>query len=305
MIFPDLSDARRLALLEPPARPIRMALDSDTYNEIDDQFALTYALLSPERVTVEAVYAAPFRSERSADPGIGMRESYEEILRVLSHLGKPHEGLVHLGSTEWLTAPDRPVPSPSVDDLIARALADGDDPLYVVAIGAPTNIASAILTAPEIITRIVVVWLGGNASYWPSAAEFNLEQDMLASRLLFDCGVPLVHVPCIPVTDHLVTTEAEIDRFVKGRGTIGDYLSGIYTAAHTDHFARSRVIWDIGPVAWLINPSWVETALIHSPILTSERTWSHDPRRHLIREARSIQRDAIFGDLFHKLERAT
>ena len=73
MIFPKLSDARRLALLEPPARPMRMALDTDTYNEIDDQFALTYALLSPERVTVEAVYAAPFRSERSTDPGIGMR----------------------------------------------------------------------------------------------------------------------------------------------------------------------------------------------------------------------------------------
>ena len=44
------------------ARPgiLRMALDTDTFNEIDDQFAVAYALLSPERLQVEALYAAPF-----------------------------------------------------------------------------------------------------------------------------------------------------------------------------------------------------------------------------------------------------
>jgi hypothetical protein len=35
--------------------------------------------------------------------------------------------------------------------------------------------------------------------------------------------------------------------------------------------------------------------------LTSQGTWSHDPRRHLIREALGVERDPIFGDLFRKL----
>ena len=95
-----------------------------------------------------------------------------------------------------------------------------------------------------------------------------------------------------------------MERFVKGRGAIGDYLFEIYSAYYDDHFARSKEIWDLGPVAWLLHPEWVESALIHSPILNAERTWSHDPRRHLIREVFRVNRDAIFADLFRKLERA-
>ncbi|MBE0698068.1 MAG: nucleoside hydrolase, partial [Anaerolineaceae bacterium] len=40
-----------------------MVLDTDTYNEIDDQFAVVYALLSPEQLQVEALYAAPFTND--------------------------------------------------------------------------------------------------------------------------------------------------------------------------------------------------------------------------------------------------
>ena len=40
-----------------PNEKVRMVLDTDTYNEIDDQFALVYALLCPEKLNVEAVYA--------------------------------------------------------------------------------------------------------------------------------------------------------------------------------------------------------------------------------------------------------
>jgi inosine-uridine nucleoside N-ribohydrolase len=299
--FPHLPEATRLALLEPPTGRVAMVLDTDTYNEIDDQFALTYALLSPAQLDVQAVYAAPFHNERSSGPADGMLRSYEEILRVLERLGRPHDGFAFRGSTSWLPAAGQPVPSPAVDDLIARALAPRDGPLYVVAIGAPTNVASALLTAPEIATRIVVVWLGGNSTSWPTAREFNLMQDMHASRLLFDCGVPLVQVPCYNVAVHLRTTEAEIDRYVKGRGPIGDYLSATYSACYDDHFGRSRVLWDLCPVAWLVNPAWVDTALVHSPILTAELTWSRDPRRHLVREAWSADRDAVYTDLFRKL----
>ena len=162
----SLTAARRLELLEPPAGHVRMVLDTDTYNEIDDQFALVYALLSPERMTCEAIYAAPFHNQRSSGPEDGMLRSYAEIGRVLERLGRVPDGLVHPGTKAWLPALDQPVRSAATDDLIARARAGGAGPLYVVAIGAITNIASALLAAPDIAERIVVVWLGGQPIGW-------------------------------------------------------------------------------------------------------------------------------------------
>jgi inosine-uridine nucleoside N-ribohydrolase len=305
MQFPTLSPAQRLALLEPVSGTIDMVLDTDTYNEIDDQFALVYTLLSKERFNLQAVYAAPFHNGRSSGPEDGMEKSYEEILRVLERMNQPHEGFVFKGSRQWMAAPDQPVQSEVVDDLIARAKADREGPLYVVPIGAPTNIASAIAAAPEIIERIVVVWLGGQPLNWHWASEFNLQQDLVSSRLLFDSGVPLVLLPCLNVAEHIKTTQAEMERFVKGRGAIGDYLFQIYSDYSPDHFARSKEIWDLAPLAWLVNSDWMQSALVHSPLLTNERTWSHDPRRHFIREVLSLRRDAIFGDLFRKLENYT
>jgi hypothetical protein len=63
------------------------------------------------------------------------------------------------------------------------------------------------------------------------------------------------------------------------------------------------VIWDIAPIAWLINPAWAATTLVHSPILTTELTYSVDTRRHFMRNAYALDRDAIFGDLFRKLQK--
>jgi inosine-uridine nucleoside N-ribohydrolase len=65
----------------------------------------------------------------------------------------------------------------------------------VVAIGAITNVASALLLAPDIAERIVVVWLGGHPHGWHHTREFNLQQDVTAARHVFDCGVPLIQCP--------------------------------------------------------------------------------------------------------------
>ncbi len=242
-----------------------------------------------------------FIMTRSTGPEDGMLKSYDEILRVLERMGQAQQPPVFKGSTSWLDGPDKPVHSAAADDLIARAMMTRDGPLYVVAIGAPTNIASAMIIAPEIITRIVIVWLGGHPTSWPQAREFNLSQDLHASRLLFDSGVPLVQVPCINVAQHLLTTQAEVERFLKGQGRVADYLCETYGGYYDDHFGRSRSIWDVAPMAWLINSGWVDSVLVHSPILTEQHRWSHDAHRHLMREAVMVDRDAIFGDLFRKL----
>jgi len=299
--FPVLTPAERAALLEPPRGPVEMVLDTDTYNEIDDQFAVTYALLSPN-LTVRGLYAAPFLNSRSSSPADGMERSYQEILRLLDALGLGDRQCVFRGSTAYLPAADVPVDSPAARDLVAQARAPRTGPLYVLAIGAITNVASALLMAPDILRRIVVVWLGGQPYYWPDTVEFNLKQDVRAARIVFDSGVPLVHIPCKNVAEYLRTTLPEMETYVRGRGAIGDYLFRIYRDFAPDHFARSKVLWDISTVAWLNNPDWVPTMLAPSPILRDDVTWAPtDARRRRVRVATDVHRDGVYGDLFRQL----
>lgn len=308
-----MREASRVERLEPPGGRVRVVVDTDAANEIDDQFALAYALLSSDRLAVEAVYAAPFAGRGTTDgseplvgPAEGMQRSHEEIRRVLRALGATDLlGSVHSGSEGWLPDPTTPVPSAAVDDLVARAAAGPatGGPLYVVALGAPTNIASALLVAPNLAERIVVVWLGGNGTWWTPAAMYNLEQDPHASRVLLDCGVPLVHVPCRQVTEKLLTTPGEIERRVRGRGEIGNYLAELYRSFDHDS-ERTKELWDLGPIAWLTHPAWCPSALVHSPVLHDDLTWGHDVSRHFIREVRDLDADAILLDFFSRLPAA-
>jgi inosine-uridine nucleoside N-ribohydrolase len=300
--YPKMEETDRIKKLTPPTGKIKMVLDTDTYNEVDDQFALAYALLSPDKIDLQAVYAAPFKNNRAATPGEGMEKSYEEILRLLKMMGKSPDNFAFRGSDRYLEDVNRPVQSDAVNDLIKKALASSpDDPLYVVPIGCITNIASAILIEPKIIENIVVVWLGGNEIYWPHQKEFNLMQDVPAARVVFDSGVPFVVLPTRPVVSHLHTTIPELKHYLEGKNELSDYLYNIVVEYSGGKDAWSKVIWDVSAVAWLINPSWVPTQLVHSPILTDQVTFSVDHSRHFIRMANDIHRDAIFRDLFSKL----
>ena len=143
MPFPTLPVATLIDRLEPPSGPVRMVLDTDTYNEIDDQFAVVYSLLAPERLTVEAIYAAPFHNSRSDGPGDGMERSYEEILRLLDRLGVEPEGFVFRGSVRYLPAADEPVRSPAAEDLVERAMASEEPIMQPTMISNPAFSASS------------------------------------------------------------------------------------------------------------------------------------------------------------------
>ena len=217
-VFPRIDEVVRINQLRPPQGVVRMVFDTDTYNEIDDQFALAYALLSEEKVKVEAVYAAPFHNDRSDGPGDGMEKSYQEILRLMKMLKKSSDGMVFRGSTDYLRDVSKPHRSEAALDLVQKAMkSTPENPLYVVSVGCITNVASAILIDPQIIKNIVVVWLGGNNLDWPTQREFNLVQDVLAAQVIFNSGVPLVITPCQGVVSHFHTTIPELAHYLKGK----------------------------------------------------------------------------------------
>ena len=301
MTFPKLPDDLRKSRLSRPEGRIRVLLDTDTYNEVDDQFAVVHALLSGDRMSLEAICAAPFHNNRSDGPADGMEKSYDEIIRLLDRLGVRDRDRVYKGATSYLPSTSEPVESDAAHQIVARSK-EGDGPLYVTPIGAITNVASAILLDPSIIERIVVVWLGGQPTHAPSAREFNLKQDVPAAQVVFDSGVPFVQIPCRGVSSHLLTTIAEMEQYVKPHGDIGQFLFETFETYRKNQFARSKEIWDISATGWLIDPDWVPSTIVPSPILTDQVTWSADARRHAIRIADMVNRDAIFCDLFKKLE---
>lgn len=317
-----LSRSRREQRLQLPSQPIHIVLDTDTKNEIDDQFALIYALLSKE-IVVEAVHAAPFAKSGYPTPASGMEASYNEILTLFRLMPKLPSIPVARGSRAILSDPSTPVESEAATHLIELAMQPRTTPLYVVAIGAVTNVISAILLEPQIMERIVVVWLGAHPTYWRwdvGAAvgsldhagpmrEFNFSNDPLGAGALFDSGVPLVWVPCKNVAEHLRTVPAEIDRYVAGCGDIGRYLARIFNN-WVARPAASKPLWDMSTIAYLINPEWVPTIVAPTPHFHLETL--RDPStpspfdvvnttRPRCRIAIDAKRDLIFNDFFTKL----
>ena len=369
--FPMLTEAEYRHILRIPGGRVRCVIDTDARNEIDDQFALTWALLCQDQLQIEAMYAAPYsfrnrleeirhaaqirQQARTPDPkerallnrysgqldrlaakgldvfddaqidpqnvtmvtpAVGMEKSYEEILIVYDKLGMDHGDKVFRGSDRYLGSYDTPVESDAVTHLIALArAATPDDPLYIVAIGAPTNIASALLLAPEIIRNIVVTWTAGYPTTIMDKFQesFNMEQDMLASQLLFDSGVPMVYLPGFHVGAQLSLSLPEMETWVKGQGAMGDYLYELYTdnphypfQGLDDHFGRTWIIWDLINFAWLMQPGWVPSYLIDAPYLTDDQKWIRkDTPRHLMREGLDINRNAIYRDFFARLAQHT
>lgn len=305
MEWQKLTDAKQLERLELPKNRVDMVLDTDTYNEVDDQFALCYSLLSPEKVNLQAVYAAPFHNNRSTGPEDGMEKSYDEIVRLLGTVGVKADNFVFKGSRSYLPDSNTPVDSPAARDLIARAMArPDDDPLYVVAIGCITNIASALLMEPQLVKKIVLVWLAGHEFSWPHTKEFNMMQDIPASQIILDSGVPLILVPCMGVASHLTASTWELDACIRGKNALCDALCDLFAEYSDNHYGWAKEIWDVAAVSCLLKPEMISSEITHSPILSTDHRYSFDNNRHFIRVVRSLYRTGIFRDMFNHLSDA-
>lgn len=356
MNYPTIADAERIKKLNISPERISLVIDSDTKNEVDDQFAIVWALLSKERFDVKAVYAAPFHhacfeqfkpgfdrtlldncsnmNGKSVSPEDGMEQSYQESLKILKLLQEPTEKRVFRGSSEYIHDIRCPIISDAAADLVQRARTS-EKTIYVAAIGALTNIASAILLDPEIIRKIVIIWLGGHELSYGHGIEFNLIQDVKAAQVIFESGVPLIWIPCNNVASSLSISEEEIRNNIMPAGEIGHYLAeAVLDTFHdskskisfmkylrystlrnntdqeesylsqfkTEHIAWSRIIWDIAAIAILKNPNWIPSKMIKAPVICDDYSWKDpDRERHMIRVATFCHRDMIFGDLIHCL----
>ena len=298
--------------LTPPEDRVDAVIDTDTYNEIDDQFALSYMIRSDDKINLKAIYAAPFFNENSSSPKDGMEKSYNEIFNVLTLMKEERlKKLVYRGSENYLPDEQTPVISDAARDLAERAMAyTSESPLYVVAIGAITNVASALLINPEIASRIVLVWLGGHSFDWPNTKEFNMYQDVAGARVVFNSGAPVVLLPCMGVVSAFTISGDDMRARFYGKNELCTYLTTHSEDAVKKYVkegnAWTRVIWDVTAVAWLTGAhdgknDFIKYKTVPAPICEYDFTYSFDDSRQDIVYAYHINRDALFNDLIKKL----
>lgn len=281
----------------------KVILDTDTYNEVDDQYALAYAMLSPERVDLLAVTAAPFYNSRSTSPADGMEKSYNEALQIRSLIDPDSKVPVYRGSTTYLPSAKEPVESEAADAII-RLVRESEETVYIVAIGAITNVASALIKAPDIAEKAVVVWLGGHATHWQNNREFNLYQDIPAAQVIFNSSIPFIQIPCNGVCSAFHTTIPELEYYLKDKNPLCDYLiKEIHEYNSKNRKAWSKVIWDVTAMAAIVNPETLDMVEIPRPIVTSDSNYAFDSARPHYLYVRHIKRDALYAVLFDKLEK--
>ncbi len=296
----------RMKLLEVPTGRIDVVLDTDTYNEVDDQFAVAYMLKNRDRLNIKAMYAAPFLNDKSTSPADGMEKSYVELKKIIDLTGE-HVDVVLKGSDKFLEDEKTPVISDAAKDLAERAKSySPENPLYIVAIGAITNIASAILLNPEVCENCVLVWLGGHAHHFCDNYEFNSYQDVAAARVVAKSGIPFVQLPCFGVVSAFTISKSELEEWLVGKNPLADYLAK-NVIAEAESYAKgkawTRIIWDVTAVAWLLNDNdrFMWSRIVTTPLPTYDGLYSIDYSGYPMRYVYYIRRDELVTDLFEKL----
>ncbi len=303
-----MNEMQRIKNLSVPSGKIDVVIDTDTYNEVDDQFALSYLLLSPEKLNLKAIYAAPFHNENSSSPEDGMEKSYNEIFKLLDIGGfEEAKKSVFKGSRGYLKSETEPQISPAAEDLAKRAENySPENPLYVVTIGCITNIASALLINPAIKDNIVVSWLGGSAEQFSGQYEFNMSQDIAAARVVFASGVPLIQLPCKGVVSSFAVSGPELRYWLYGKNKLCDYLVDTVEETvkkYADGKVWSRIIWDVTAVAYLLNEDnrFMEYKITDALAPQYDNTYVTGEHKHKMCIATYINRDPLMQDLFDKL----
>jgi purine nucleosidase len=313
-----------------------VVIDTDTANEIDDQFALAWALLAHRgpnnkswALDIRGIYATPFSFAHRksfltaapiyADPSApnfcspqeGMERSFYEAKKVVDLLGLPLAPPILKGSCNYLKSSNQPEPSEAADHLIelVHSCRPEDNRIVVLALGCLTNIASALLKAPQIASRLKIVWTSGYPSYAPFVNRaFNLEQDLWATKVVYDSAADLVYLPGYHVGAQLRLSLAEMQQYVHNKSAIGNYLYELFTnnplwpiVGRPASPAHSWVIWDIICVAWALEPSWLDMTTLPRPNIDTNLVWQPSDNNRTMLEAYGLKRDVIFNEMFASL----
>lgn len=297
---------------------IRVIFDTDANNELDDQHALAYLLLSGDVFAVEGITV---NATRGGGP---VEEQAREAYRVMQLCGVADRIKLLKGANGTFRDIEPAIDSANfdgkeaVDFIIQRASATNDKPLFVIAVGKLTNVALALRKDPSIAQRIRLVWLGSN---YPEPGEYNQENDTSAVSYVVKTSVPLeiatVRFGVGTGTDAVRVTPEEVRERMPGLGprieagiegrhggvfhTFGDYSVSLFENIHMSGDPPSRALYDMAAVAIVKDPSLAQSREIPGPVLIDGQ-WKDRPNHsRKVRVWENFDRDRIMDDFYETL----
>ena len=301
---------------------MRVIIDNDFSGDPDGLFQLAHQLMSPS-VEIRAIIGSHLsvndgfdRSKTQAD------NAAKKARELLQAMNSTKTIPVLAGSNTAMLNDSTPVKSEAVNFIIQEALrSDTKLPLYIVCGAGLTEIASAVLTNPQIAGKLTLVWIGGPE--YPELAppppgysevEYNLNIDRAAARVIFNkSAVPLWQVPRNVYRQCLISY-AQLLTKVKPRGKVGAYLSGTLETlmARIQQFINLGETYVLGdsPLVLLTalqssfepDPSSSHYVVRQAPLINQSAVYAHNHKGRPIRVYTHLDTYLMFADFFAKLE---
>jgi inosine-uridine nucleoside N-ribohydrolase len=275
-------------------------LTTDCGAETDDQWALAHLLLSTN-LDLQAVITTHASSIR-----LSSARSAEKAAEVIRHVlpARASSLPVVAGSSEPLQDAKTPRENAGVD-LLLRLSKDFSKSrrLIVFAIGAGTDVASAILNDPSVSDRITVVAMG--FIDWPNGGDFfNVKNDPLAWQVILNSDVPLVIGSGAAAKRGLKLTRAEAAALMRSHGPTGEYLYSQFD----DWLTREPKV--VAPQTWVI---WDEIVVAYAlglargrevprPQLQPDLSFSHPETTKRITWLDEIDTEQLWRDFTRKID---
>jgi purine nucleosidase len=287
---PQLS--RPQAPWPPGPRPVRMILDTDAANEVDDHYAIALALGFPERIRLEGFVAAHYGKAEHLD------RSMRDVEIVLGKAGMNGAFPVKRGAPPLKHLDDAPE-AEGVDYIVERArAATPEDPLWLVLLGPATDAVLALRKDPGIADRMVVFWHGRSA--WPErCANFNAKNDPAAARLLFERPSRFV---LFDTGGQLRLPPQESERRFAPLGPLGAHLHEI--RKRSERWMRAdKAMFDLGDVAAFLDPARAPWERVAAPAVKEDLRYDFSRAQGDIVRVKTIDRDRCYELLEEALRR--
>ena len=260
---------------------MKIILDTDLTNEIDDYFALAYCLSSEIEKNLAAITLEPY------DPfwhDYGFESVMEKNLAaakdILNLLNK-NKSLVYAGSSNFWEKVNKKEDIAAVNKIIELA---SSSKVLILAIGCLTNIALAITKKPSIAKNITIYWLGGRSDNYQikysrnNHIEFNLRQDIKAAQIVFDNVESITMIYSKEVAGNIRIPLEIIKEKLKGTNRICDYLLKKYLALDLVKVTGCKTLYDIAIPILYTHPEYFKIELAKVNKITDEGNYVHDKK---------------------------
>ncbi len=285
--------------LPPEGQRLRLLIDTDAGTEIDDSYAIALALASPDRFEIEGFVATHFATKTLGRDGPdSIERSVEAVEAVLDAAGQAGKYPVVRGAHPMQYAA-WPSEGEGVDFILDRAgAASPEDPLWVVGLGAATNLASAISKDPSIAPKVRFVFHARSPRSWPERSEqYNVKGDVTAARTLLVSPAPLVW---FDTGTNLCRTMDETAERLAPLGELGRFLHE-FRHRRTWYASPRKGFFDLADIAWMIRPELCREEVVDAPTMDHHLAFHHDGEHGRMRRVYEIDNDPTWELLYERL----